>query len=289
MTNSARWVTWKYAAVPPPGEARLDQDIVAQIFLLVRDLYKKEGGKFPGPDSESQLGLRGPESAHPPLSQAAMELNGRALADLTDPTTGQVVKTGQQLPGFAWLKDDGTTMCGNWIYSGCWTEAGANIQRRGTEDPSDLGVYPNWAWSWPANRRVLYNRASCDTAGSPWDPDRKQIWWNEGSGKWVGDDVPGFANPASHPKDHMGPFIMNPEGVARLFAPIGVLADGPFPEHYEPIESPIKNPLHPDQSNNPLVKKFNTPYDKFGTPEEYSIICTYDVSTDRAVSLLDEK
>ena len=116
MTNSARWVTWKYAAVPPPGDARLDQDIVAQIFLRVRDLYKKEGGKFPDPILN--LSWAYADAAHPPLSQVAMELNGRALADLTDPATGQVIKAGQQLPGFAWLKDDGTTMCGNWIYSG---------------------------------------------------------------------------------------------------------------------------------------------------------------------------
>jgi formate dehydrogenase major subunit len=271
MTNSARWVTWKYAAVPPPGQARLDQDIVAQIFLRVRDLYRKDGGKFPDPILN--LNWAYADSAHPPLSQVAMELNGKALADLKDGATGEVIKAGQQLPGFAWLKDDGTTMCGNWIYSGMWTEAGSQIQRRGTEDPSGLGVYPNWAWSWPANRRVLYNRASCDASGKPWDSDRKQIWWNEAAGKWVGNDVPDF-KPDSNPKDHMGPFIMNPEGVGRLFAPIGVLADGPFPEHYEPIESPIKNPLHPEQSNNPLVKKFKTPYDKFGSPEEYSIVCT---------------
>ncbi|HWO31226.1 MAG TPA: formate dehydrogenase-N subunit alpha, partial [Candidatus Acidoferrum sp.] len=271
MTNSARWVTWKYAAVPPPGQARLDQDIVAQIFLRVRDLYKKDGGKFPDPILN--LNWAYADAVHPPLSQVAMELNGKALADLKDGATGEVIKAGQQLPGFAWLKDDGTTMCGNWIYSGMWTEAGSQIQRRGTEDPSGMGVFPNWAWSWPANRRVLYNRASCDPSGKPWDADRKQIWWNEAAGKWVGNDVPDF-KPDSNPKDHMGPFIMNPEGVGRLFAPIGVLADGPFPEHYEPIESPIKNPLHPDQSNNPLVKKFKTPYDKFGSPEEYSIVCT---------------
>ena len=271
MTNSARWVTWKYAAVPPPGQARLDQDIVAQIFLRIRDLYKKEGGKFPDPILNCSWAYA--DAQHPPLTQIAMELNGKALADLEDPVTKQVIKAGQQLPGFAWLKDDGTTMCGNWIYSGCWTEAGSQIQKRGTEDPSGMGVYPNWAWSWPANRRVLYNRASCNVDGKPWDPDRKQIWWNEAAGKWVGNDVPDF-KPDSHPKDHMGPFIMNPEGVGRIFAPIGVLADGPFPEHYEPIESPIKNPLHPEQSNNPLVTKFKTPFDKFGSPEEYSIVCT---------------
>jgi formate dehydrogenase major subunit len=271
MTNSARWVTWKYAAVPPPGQARLDQDIIAQIFLRVRDLYKKDGGKFPDPILN--LSWAYADGAHPPLSQVAMEINGKALADLKDDATGQVIKAGQQLPGFAWLKDDGTTMCGNWIYSGSWTEAGSQIQRRGTEDPSGMGVFSNWAWSWPANRRVLYNRASCNPEGKPWDPDRKQVWWNEAAAKWVGNDVPDF-KPDSNPKDHMGPFIMNPEGVGRLFAPIGVLADGPFPEHYEPIESPIKNPFHPEQSSNPLVKKFKTPYDKFGSPEEYSIVCT---------------
>jgi formate dehydrogenase major subunit len=271
MTNSARWAAWKNAAVPPPGQARLDQDIVAQIFLRVRDLYKKEGGKFPDPILN--LSWAYADASHPSLSQIAMEVNGKALADLTDPATGQVIKAGQQLPGFAWLKDDGTTNCGNWIYSGSWTEAGNQMARRGTEDPSGLGIFQNWAWSWPANRRVLYNRASCDADGKPWDPTRKQVWWNEAAGKWVGNDVPDF-KPDSHPQDHMGPFIMNPEGIGRLFAPIGVLADGPFPEHYEPIESPIKNPLHPGQSNNPLVKKFKTPYDKFGTPEEYSIVCT---------------
>jgi formate dehydrogenase major subunit len=271
MTNSARWVTWKFAAVPPPGAARLDQDIVAEIFLRVRDLYKKEGGKFPDPILN--LTWNYADSAHPALAQVAMELNGKALAELKDEKTGQVIKAGQQLPGFAWLKDDGTTMCGNWIYSGMWTEAGPQIQRRGTDDPSGLGIYSNWAWSWPANRRVLYNRASCDPGGRPWDPERKQVWWNEAAQTWSGNDVPDF-KPDSNPKDHMGPFIMNPEGVGRLFAPIGVIVDGPFPEHYEPIESPIKNPLHPSQSTNPLVKKFNTRFDKFGSPEEYNIVCT---------------
>jgi formate dehydrogenase major subunit len=271
MTNSARWVTWKYAAVPPPGNARLDQDIVAEIFLRVRDLYKKEGGKFPDP--VLNLSWAYADAAHPPLSQVAMELNGRALADLKDEKTGQEVKAGQQLPGFAWLRDDGTTMSGNWIYSGSWTEAGAQTQRRNPEDPSGLGVHPGWSWSWPANRRVLYNRASCNLDGKPWDPDRKQIWWNEASGKWVGNDVPDF-KPDSPPKDHLGPFIMTPEGVGRLFVPIGALVDGPFPEHYEPVESPIKNPLHPQQSINPIIHRFHTPYDKFGTPEEYSIVCT---------------
>ncbi|HTA29842.1 MAG TPA: formate dehydrogenase-N subunit alpha, partial [Candidatus Cybelea sp.] len=272
MTNSARWLQWKNAALPPPGDARLDQDIIAQIFLRVRDLYKKEGGKFPDPI----LNLTWPytDQQHPALADIAREINGKALADFTDAATQQTMKTGQQLPGFAFLKDDGTTSCGNWIYSGSWTEAGPQLSRRGTEDPSGLGIYPNWAWSWPANRRVLYNRASCDQEGKPWDPDRRQVWWNEDAQRWVGNDVPDF-KPDSHPKDHMGPFIMNPEGVGRIFGPLTAFADGPFPEHYEPIESPIKNPLHPNQSNNPVVKKLSTSADKYGTPEQgFTVVCT---------------
>jgi formate dehydrogenase major subunit len=271
FVNSARWLQWKNAALPPPGDARLDQDIVAQIFLKVRELYQKDGGAFPDPI----LKLRWPYTipAHPALAEVAREINGQALADITDPT-GQAIKAGQQVPGFAWLKDDGTTLCGNWLYSGSWTEAGNQTARRGTDDPSGLGIYPTWAWSWPANRRVMYNRASCDPAGQPWDPERRQIWWNDGAGKWVGNDVPDFKND-SKPADHMGPFIMNPEGVGRLFGPLAAFQDGPFPEHYEAFESPIANPLHPERSNNPVVKPLHSPLDKFGTAAEgYNIICT---------------
>jgi formate dehydrogenase major subunit len=204
----------------------------------------------------------------------AKEINGKALADLEDPNTKQQIKAGQQLPGFAWLKDDGTTSCGNWIYSGSFTEAGNQTARRGTEDPSGLGIYQNWAWSWPANRRVLYNRASCDLAGKPYDPERRQVWWNEAAQKWVGNDVPDF-KADSPPSAHMGPFIMNAEGIGRLFAPLAFFADGPFPEHYEPIESPVKNAFHPGQSTNPVVKKFSTPMDKYAeTGGEFKIICT---------------
>jgi formate dehydrogenase major subunit len=259
-------------ALPPPGQARLDQDIIAQIFLKVRDLYKKEGGKFPDPILNLTWAYTDP--LHPALSEVAKEINGKALADLEDPKTKQQIKAGQQLPGFAWLKDDGTTACGNWIYSGCWTEAGPQLARRGTEDPSGLGIYPGWGWSWPANRRVLYNRASCDAAGKPWDPERRQVWWNEAAQKWVGNDVPDF-KVDSHPKEHMGPFIMNAEGVGRIFAPLAFFADGPFPEHYEPIESPVKNAFHPQQSNNPVVKKFTTEADKYAaTGGEFNIVCT---------------
>jgi formate dehydrogenase major subunit len=272
FTNSQRWLQWKYVAVPPPGQCKTDQEVVAQIFLRLREMYRKEGGKFPDPILNLSWSYTIPEN--PSLSEVAKEINGKALADLTDPQTQQTIKAGQQLPGFAWLKDDGTTSCGNWIYSGCWTEAGPQLARRGTEDPSGLGIYPSWAWSWPANRRVLYNRASCDLSGKPWDSTRRQVWWNEDQQKWVGNDVPDF-KVDSNPKDHMGPFIMNPEGVGRIFGPLAAFADGPFPEHYEPMESPIANPLHPNQSSNPVAKKFTSELDKYGTPAEgFNVVCT---------------
>jgi formate dehydrogenase major subunit len=273
FVNSARWLQWKWAALPTPGDAKLDQEILARIFLKVRELYQKEGGKFPDPILNLSWPYTNPNN--PSLAEVAKELNGKALADIKDEKqTPSEWKAGQQLPGFSWLRDDGTTSCGNWIYCGSWTEAGALTQRRGTDDPSGLGIYPNWAWSWPMNRRVMYNRASCDLNGKPWDPSRRQVWWNESAGKWVGNDVPDF-KPDSNPKDHMGPFIMNPEGVGRLFVPLAAMADGPFPEHYEPIESPVANQLHPNQSNSPVVKKYKTPLDKYATTGgEYKIVCT---------------
>src|SRR5215213_8930704 len=261
FVNSARWLQWKHAALPPPGQARVDQEILARIFLKVRELYQKEGGKFPDPILNLSWTYTTPENP--------------ALADLADEKQpGVTVKAGQQLPGFAWLRDDGTTACGNWLYSGSWTETGAQMQRRGTEDPSGLGVFPNWGWSWPANRRVMYNRASCDPSGKPWDTERRQVWWDEAQQKWVGNDVPDF-KADSNPKDHMGPFIMNPEGVGRIFAPLAAFADGPLPEHYEPVESPVANPLHPQQSTNPVAKVYKSDADKLGTPAGgFNVVCT---------------
>jgi len=272
FVNSARWLQWKWAAVPSPGDAKLDQEILARIFLKVREMYKAEGGKFPDPILNLAWNYTIPWN--PSLTEVAKELNGKALADIEDPKTKQEFKAGQQLPGFSWLHDDGSTSCGNWLYCGSWPDTGSLTQRRDNSDPSGLGIHANWAWSWPMNRRVLYNRASCDGNGKPWDADRKQVWWNEGQQKWVGNDVPDF-KADSAPKDHMGPFIMNAEGVGRLFAPLALFADGPFPEHYEPVESPIKNPLHSAQSSSPVVKKFKTDMDKLGTTEEgFNIVCT---------------
>ncbi len=272
FTNSARWLQWKNTALPLPGDCRLDQAILAQIFLRVKALYAQDPGKFPDPILKLTWNYTDP--SNPSLSEVLKEINGKALADLEDPVTKVQIKQGQQVPGFAWLKDDGTTICGNWLYAGAYTEAGNMTARRDAADPSGQGIHAGWGFSWPANRRVLYNRASCDLSGKPFDPTRKQVWWNETTQKWAGNDVPDF-KADSKPSDHMGPFIMNPEGVGRIFGPLGSFADGPFPTFYEPIESPVDNLLHPKQNHNPVVKKFRTPDDKYGGPKEgFNVVCT---------------
>jgi formate dehydrogenase major subunit len=281
FVNSARWLKWKYRALDPPGNAKLDHEILARIFLKVQELYKKEkdnpATKFPDPILNVSWSYVNRNV--PTFTEMAKEINGKALADLKDPVTGQEIKAGQQLPGFPWLKDDGTTSGGNWLYCGSWPEAGSAAQRRSLDDPGGLGTYPAYGWSWPANRRVLYNRASCNLDGKPWDPERRQVWWNDGTQKWAGNDVPDI-KADTHPKDHMGPFIMTPEGLGRLFVPLGGLADGPFPEHYEPMESPTDNAFHPKQANNPVVnvKKYNGDRDKLAPSGsklgEFDTVCT---------------
>ena len=146
------------------------------------------------------------------------------------------------------------------------------MARRETADPSGLGVTPSWAWSWPANRRVLYNRASADPAGNPWDPRRTLVRWN--GEKWVGPDVPDY-KPDVPPDQNMAPFIMNAEGVGRLFG-ADKMTDGPFPEHYEPFESPVPNALHgkPVATNNPAARIYAGDRANLGTSDEFPFAAT---------------
>ena len=267
FTNSARWLQWKWKALDPPGLAKADQEIVSRIFLAVQNLYRKEGGAVPEQVLSVSWGYTNP--VNPDLGEVLKEMNGKALADLKDPKDPtKVVKTaGQQVDGFGQLMDDGTTMCGNWLHSGVYTEAGNNAQRRNNADPTGLGMYHNWAFSWPANRRVMYNRASADANGQPWDPTRVGIKWN--GEKWVG-DVPDI-KPDSPPGTY-GAFVMLPEGVGRLYSP--TLNDGPFPEHYEAVEAPVANPLHPKVTSNPVALVFKSDKDSLGTVDKFPIVCT---------------
>ncbi len=275
FVNSGRWMQWKDAVIKAEGESRDDHWILANLFDRVKKLYRSEGGKFPNPLYALTLNYGDPVS--PKLDEIAQEINGR---DLT---------SGKRLSTFNSLKDDGTTTAGDWLYTGSYPDesdpnaqgrASANLSKRRDgvrdlqrNDPTGLGFFPNWAWSWPANRRILYNRASADPTGKPWDPKRPGIVWN--GSKWVGDvpDYPATMNPAD-PAAWL-PFIMNGEGTGRLFS--ASMVDGPIPEHYEPIESPIPNPLHPENSASPVAFLYDQAAgrpNRFGKVEDFPHIAT---------------
>jgi formate dehydrogenase major subunit len=267
MTNSARWAQWKWKAIDPPGEVKSDQEILARLVLAVKALYRSEGGVLPEAIESMAWDYTNP--AAPDLGEVLKEMNGKALVDLHDEKDpNKLVKAkGQQLDGFSQLRGDGSTACGNWLYAGAWTEAGNNTARRNNADPTGLGMFHQWAFSWPANRRVMYNRASADAQGRPWDPTRVGIEWN--GEKWIG-DIPDI-DPGS-PPGKFGAFIMNPEGVGKLFA--AGLNDGPFPEHYEAVEAAAPNVLHEKVESSPTAKRFSSDQDVFGHRDQFPIVCT---------------
>jgi formate dehydrogenase major subunit len=269
LVNSGRWLQWHWAGGTPPGEAKHDTWIMGQIYLRLKALYQKEGG--PVPEPIVNLDWRYKDPAEPSPDELAKELNGAALEDIMDPNdpTKVLIAKGKQLPGFAALRDDGKTNGACWIYSGSYTEAGNQMARRDTSDPDETGAYPKWTWSWPANRRILYNRASADINGKAWDPSRKLIEW-DGS-KWAGYDVPDIG-PTMKP-DVVGPFIMNPEGSARLFTR-GMMREGPFPTHYEPFESPVVNVIAPKIRGNPASRVFKGDMEQFGDAKEFPYAAT---------------
>ncbi len=256
ISNSGRWAQWRYKAVNPVGKSKSDLDIVDLIFREVRKLYAKEGGKFPDPILKSNWNYT-PEGAHEPDPHlVAKEINGYTVADKS------------QMKTFMDLKDDGSTACGCWIY--CGSYPGKNMMaRRGTDEgPGNIGMFPEWSWCWPVNRRIIYNRAAVNRNGEPWCPDRPVVKWT--GSKWKGDVVDG--GPKAGPKEK-NPFIMNAEGVGRIFASGGSLTDGPFPEHYEPMESPVRNLLN-SQKVNPAALILDTMAGKFGNPGQYPYVGT---------------
>jgi formate dehydrogenase major subunit len=267
--NSGRWLQWHWAGATPPGEAKTDAWIMANIFLRVRELYRREGGRAPEPILNLTWDYKHP--SEPTAEELAKEMNGRALQTLYDPADPAKVllEAGQQLPGFGLMRDDGSTNGSCWIYSGSWTQAGNMMARRDNADPGGMGTFLNWSFAWPANRRVLYNRASCDLDGRPWDPSRKLIAWD--GQQWAGVDIPDIA-PNAKPRD-VGPFIMNPEGVSRFFSR-RLMRDGPFPTHMEPFESPVANPLNPKMLGNPVARIFPDDLAGLGSSTDYPYVAT---------------
>ncbi|MFH1639074.1 MAG: formate dehydrogenase-N subunit alpha, partial [Chloroflexota bacterium] len=264
VTNSGRWMQWRYKGANGPSGAREDLWMMNQITLKLKELYLAEGG----PSAESITNLTwdyGDE--HPDVRQVAKEVNGY---DLT---------TGKLLDSFSGLKDDGTTTSGNWLYCNSYVEPekepdapipGNRASLRDlTPDAFDVGLTPKWAWCWPVNRRIIYNRASVDLNGKPWDAEHPVIAWQDG--KWVGDIPDGGGAPMA--EGGYFPFIMRPEGLGCMYGP--GMADGPLPEHYEPWESPVTN-IMSGQQNDPAFKVWRA--DERGTPDKYPIVCsTYRV------------
>jgi formate dehydrogenase major subunit len=274
LVNSGRWLQWHWKGAEPPGEARTDVDIMAELFTRLRKLYQDEGGAFPDPIVKLSWPYANPH--RPTAEELAKEYSGKALSDVVDPKDATKVlrKAGEQLAGFGELRDDGSTASGCWIFCGSWGPTGNLMARRDNSDPTGIGQTLNWAWSWPANRRVLYNRASCDTSGKPLNPQRTLVKWN--GKQWIGADTPDFKLDED-PATGMGPFIMNAEGVARFFGR-SYLAEGPFPEHYEPFESPLGyNPLsrnEPRATSNPAARIFKADREALGTAAQFPHVAT---------------
>ncbi len=255
VSNSGRWAQWRYKAIEPPGDAEDDLWIIAHLMDRIRALYSKQGG----PNADAITKLTWSYGDPPDPNAVAKEINGYDLA------------TRKLVTNFTALKDDGTTSCGNWLFSGSYNETGNMMARRDPKDNSAIGLYSNWAWCWPLNRRIIYNRASVGLNGNPFDPKRPVVIWDAAGKKWTGDVVDGFG---SNGPTEIYPFIMQPEGIARIFG-MG-MGDGPFPEHYEPWESPVKNILSGTDLN-PAAKVWR-PQEQ-GTSDKYPYVgTTYRVS-----------
>ncbi len=287
ITNSGRWMQWRYQAAKPPGEARSDGDMLIDLFRKIRWLYKrdvKKGKKavFPEPilNLKWDYTTNGKYDPH----KVAKEINGYFLKDMT--VKGKNFKKGDLVPSFAYLQADGSTSSGNWLYCNSYTNKG-NMAARRKREKSGIGLNLEWSWCWPVNRRIIYNRASVDLYGKPWDTEQPVIRWDPnakgGKGGWVGDVPDGGWPPMLKPDGTPNPktkypFIMKPEGHGRIFG-LG-RADGPFPEHYEPLECPVEKNAFSSQLSNPTAPTYSTDQDVYRTCDpRYPIVCTtYRVS-----------
>ena len=257
FTQTQRLLQWHHKAVEPKGDCRSDLWFTYHLGRLLRERlvgsdnprdrplldltwdYLGESGGGESPDEHDEWG-------EPSADAVLREINGYDAA-------------GNLLSGFGELRDDGSTSCGCWIYSGCYAD-GVNQTARRRPGAEQSWVAPEWGWAWPANRRILYNRASADPDGEPWSQRKRYVWWDAAQGRWTGEDVPDF--PATTPPDYepapdataeqalsgREPFIMQADGRGWLYVPSG-LVDGPLPTHYEPHESVVRNPLYAQQAN----------------------------------------
>jgi formate dehydrogenase major subunit len=284
FTNTQRLLQFHHKAAEAPGDCRSDTSFSYDLGKRLKKLYagstapRDEGWKNIVWDYEHEDEAER-KKHEPSASKLLKELNGF----FTDDPTRHCV-------GFAELKDDGSTTCASWIYSGMYPGPGKLLSDRRTPDPPDKpGAHLQWGWAWPANRRVMYNRASADPEGKPWSEKKKWVWWDAAAKKWVGLDVPDYigvkppddkAKPGTAGMDALpgtAPFIMRPDGLGWLYVP-GGLVDGPLPTHYEPVESPVTNALYKQQTT-PVYKHWkDTPGNalaQVGDPKFPYVLTTY--------------
>jgi formate dehydrogenase major subunit len=274
FTNTQRMLQWHHEAVPPAGDARSDLWFIYELGRRIR--AKLAGSTDPADRPVLDLTWDYPVSGpydEPSAEAVLAEINGFDAA-------------GASLAGFAGLKDDGSTTSGCWIYAGVYAD-GVNQAARRKPGSEQSWVAPEWGWAWPANRRILYNRAAADPDGKPWSERKALVWWDAEAGKWTGHDVPDFpvsVAPSYRAPDGAAgvaaingddPFIMQADGKAWLYAPAG-LADGPLPAHYEPAESPFENPLYKQQANpvREVLRHRENPMQPSGTGDVFPYVAT---------------
>ena len=281
VTNTSRMVQWHDKVCEAPGDSRADMWFIYHLGVRLKQLYA--GSTEPRDQAIQALTWDYPTSGpyeEPNAEAVLMEINGYEVA------------TGKQVATYKDLKDDGSTACGGWMYCGIYPSEGHNRARsRKPDTPQTETNHQEWAFAWPSNRRTLYNRASADPAGKPWSETKKLVWWDEAEEKWTGTDVPDFEptkrpdyrpdfSKPQHGMDALGgdkPFIMEADGQCMLFAPSGI-KDGPLPTHYEPIESPVPNQLHPNRQSNPVAKIWARPGNELhgmGDPRFPYVFSTY--------------
>lgn len=256
FTQTQRMLQWHHKAVEPPGDCRSELQFFYELGKRIRAKLADSTDERDRPLLDLTWDYPEDEHGEPDAEAVLQEVNGRHL-------TGD--KAGQLLSAYTEMKADGSTSGGCWIYTGVYAGGTNHAASRKPGRQQNLTAL-DWGWAWPANRRILYNRASADPDGRPWSERKRYVWWDEARQKWVGEDVPDFeaTKPPSYRADPAqggpaglagdDPFVMQADGKGWLFTPKGML-DGPLPTHYEPQESPVRNPLYAQQSN-PARKVF---------------------------------
>ncbi len=244
IANSGRWIQWRWKAQEPPGECRSDLQIAFELFKKLQEAYAADGGAvFPEPITKMKWDYA--DDGDPDrvdIVKVCKDLNGYTVAD------------GKLVTNFVGLQDDGSTACGNWLYSGYYNNYEDPACKSRIKEKEGVGSNLGWSFAWPLNRRIVYNRCSADREGNPWNPELQMFWWDEEGNLVKKHDINDWPGSWTYEQVKENPYIMLPDGVGLLFS--ATLADGPYPIHYEPAESPVNNLLYPKATFNPVSKRW---------------------------------